>query len=358
MRSLMTVLLAAGLCAHANADASAPPPAESFARLPAIHLVRLSPSGDLLAWAENSPQGTEITMHSLKAGATIRKMSPGTGEGLKLRELQWADDETLLVTLSVTRQYPGLGSGQKTHEFFRTLAIETSGGPGRMLLMGDGDLRYFTSSPQILLLDTGKPHTIVMSSGNFLQSLYRDETNTRLSGDRENSGIVLSLFEVDTRSGKGRLLEGGRPFTEDWIVDRGGNAVAVSEWRPETREFQIKSRDGGGWKTIFESKDDVDLLPMALAPDGQAIVALGARGGARERAWRIPLDGSEITAITADSVDVQGAVIDRFTATVAGVELGGLEPTVPMVRPQAAADPGIDPQGLCRQAGGDRRSVA
>lgn len=315
---------------------AAPPPPESFARLPAIDLVRLSPNGQLLAWASHSDQGTVISLYSLATGKVLRRMEPDTAEGLKLRDLDWSDDETLLATLSVTRSGRADAYSRRTHEFFRTLAIDTRGDPVRTLLMEGGDRRYVTSASDVLLLHTGKPQTVIMSSFDYIGAADRQGNDSRISGGRKDSGIVHSLFEVDTRTGDGKRLEGGTPFTDAWFVDSQGRAVAYSEWRADTREYRVRVRDGGGWKALREPADWNDLRPAALSADGLALVAIGARGGARERAWRVPLDGGEITALSLEDADVQNVVVDRFTGTVAGLQLGGLEPTVQWLDPKLA----------------------
>jgi dipeptidyl aminopeptidase/acylaminoacyl peptidase len=63
-----------------------------------------------------------------------------------------------------------------------------------------------------------------------------------------------------------------------------------------------------------------------LTPEGDALAAIGARGGARVRAWRMPLDGAEITPISDADEDVEYLLADRFSGALAGLQLGGLQP--------------------------------
>lgn len=320
------------LTGHAAAWA-APPPPESFARLPALDHVSMSPNGQLLAWAVNSERGTDIQLHSLASASLVRNMQVNAKDGLKLRHLRWADNETVLATLSVTETYNTSRADQKTYEFFRIIAIDTRGEPVRGLLTRTG-VNYFTSAGGILLLDTGVPRKVIVSSPNYMETAYEQETGTRLSGGRENSGVVFSLFEADTGTGGNTLLEGGTPFTIDWVVDGQARPVAYSEWNPKNSQYWIKVRRDGQWVKAFTSDDYADLQMAAMSMDGKSIVAVGANGGAHQRAWQIPLEGGEIVAISPESSEVEHAITDLFAARVIGLQFGGLEPTIQWLDPQ------------------------
>ncbi len=312
---------------------AAPPPAESFARLPALDHVRMSPNGELLAWAVNSERGTDIQLHSLATGSVVRNMQVNAKDGLKLRHLRWADNETVLATLSVTETYNTSRADQKTYEFFRIIAIDTRGEPVRGLLARTG-VNYFTSAGGILLLDTGVPRKVIVSSPNYMETAYEQETGTRLAGSRETSGVVFSLFEADTGTGSSTLLEGGTPFTVDWVVDGNARPVAYSEWNPKNSQYWIKIRRDEQWVKAFTSNDYSDLQMAAMGLDGQSIVAIGANGGAHQRAWQLPLEGGEIVAMSPEDKEVEHAIVDLFTGRVIGLQFGGLKPTIQWLDPQ------------------------
>jgi len=312
---------------------AAPPPAESFARLPALDHVSMSPNGQLLAWAVNSERGTDIQLHSLATGSVVRNMQVNAKDGLKLRHLRWSDDETVLATLSVTETYNTSRADKKTYEFFRIIAIDTRGEPVRGLLARTG-VNYFTSAGGILLLDTGVPRKVIVSSPNYMETAYEQETGTRLSGGRENSGVVFSLFEADTATGSSALLEGGTAFTVDWVVDSQARPVAYSEWNPNNSQYWIKVRRDGQWVKAFTSDDYADLQMAAMAMDGKSIVAVGANGGAHQRAWQIPLEGGDIVPISPEAKEVEHAIVDLFAGRVTGLQFGGLEPTIQWLDPQ------------------------
>lgn len=337
MRGRVSIAWVAGFVAMtqiaAVPAAEAPPPAAAFARLPAMNLVRLSPDGQKLAWADRSKDEPVIVVYSLAESKYLRQMPPSDDASIVLRDLDWASNETLLITLSIKQQQSADVSARELREYFRTIAWDVAGGPARILLL-DHVGRNWVGGARLLHVHTGRPHQVVMASAEYLETAYRMETGSRLTGGRKDSGVVYSLFEVDTRTGNGKRIDAGTPFTDVWVVDRFGQPAAQSEWNPQEQVFEILGKVEGRWQTVYRGSRPDELRPEAMSADGTAIIAVGARGGPRERAWRIPLDGGEITAISDESTDVEYTIEDRFTGAVAGLQLGGLVQTIQWLDPK------------------------
>ncbi|HEY7741051.1 MAG TPA: alpha/beta fold hydrolase [Steroidobacteraceae bacterium] len=313
--------------------AEVPPPAAAFARLPAMNMVRLSPDGQKLAWADRSKDGPVVVVYGLAEGKYLRQIPPSDDASIVLRNLDWASNETLLITLSFKKSQSADLSARELREYFRTIAWDVAGGPARILLL-DHVGRHWVNSAQLLRAHTGRPHQVVMASTEYLETAYRMETGSRLTGGRKDSGVVYSLFEVDTRTGNGKRIDTGTPFTDVWVVDRHGQAAARSEWNPQEQTFEILGKVQGRWRTVYRGSKPDELRPEAMSADGTAIIAVGSRGGSRERAWNVPLDGGEITPISDDSTDVENIIEDRFTGAVAGLQLGGLVQAIQWLDPK------------------------
>ncbi|MGL6223572.1 MAG: hypothetical protein ACRC6L_08310, partial [Steroidobacteraceae bacterium] len=142
--------------------AAIPPPLESFGRLPATRLVRMSPNGKLIAMEEEQPGGVrQVTIIDVDAGKTHQTVAIDVAN--KLRELNWADDETLLLEISVMKSYYCNPNVLCQAEWFRTLAVRMDGSKPRMLLNDDGDQKYVSAS--ILLAPrTAEPGTVTMAT--------------------------------------------------------------------------------------------------------------------------------------------------------------------------------------------------
>ncbi len=301
--------------------AATPPRVEAFGRIPSIDSVVLSPGGTMLAWADSSGAKQQVVIFDLRRSAEKRRLN--MLEGSKLRDLDWHDDETLLVRLSFMQ---GTGPrAQHQYEWWRTLAVDASSGDMRMLLM-DGDRSLVTGS-RLLALRTPKPKTVMMASWDFAATRYTEEIGSRLRGGRQRDGWVMNLFEVSTRTGKGTLVEMGTPFTSDWIVNDQGQAVARTEWEAERKLFRILRKNGQAWTEIYRQEDGDTLNVAGLTRDGKALMAVGSNGRSRSVVWSIPLDGSGAQVLLEDpDNDIEHLVLDGYTWQPVAAWVGGATP--------------------------------
>ena len=316
---MRVALFAAVCCLFINlaTAANSPPPAEAYGRIPSIEDVVISPAGKLLAWGDNSGAAQFVIIFDLEKGAEKRKLTvPGDS---RLRNLTWADDETLLMEVSFA--YSSGPRSQHQYEVARTIAVDADGGDMRMLLM-DGT-RSLVTGADLLAVRTPRPKTAVMSTWDFALTKYTEEIGSRLRGGRKDDGWVLSLFEVDTRTGKGRRLETGGPYTSDWIVDE-GQAIARVEWEPERKLFRILRRNGQTWDEIHRQEDGERLAVYGPTKDKSALVVVGAIGSERTAAWTIPFDGSGPNVLLSDPHhDVEAVILDEYTQLPVGAWIGG-----------------------------------
>ncbi len=264
---------------------AAPPPLEAFGALPAMSDVRISDDGRRLAWIESRDDGDSAIVFDIAAGKhVLRTAIPRPS---KLRSILWAGDTTLLATVSITHRY----YAQQFAEFVRTMAIPLDGAPARMLLM-DADDRSFVTGAALLTTLKRDPRTAIMATYDYSGAAARVTTGSRLAGGRKDAGWRWSLFEVDTRSGKGRMLEAGTPFTDQWVVDSTGRAVARSEWQADKRDYRILARQGNAWKEIYGRGDGEKAALHRISPDGASLLALRSEAGGQRQLWRHPLDGT------------------------------------------------------------------
>lgn len=324
------LVLAIGVCAAAFAQKSAgtappspppgPPPLEVFGRLPAMRLVTLSPNGQLVAMEEQQPGGVrQVTIFDVDAGKTRHTVAIDAAN--KLRDLAWADDETLLLGVSIMHSSYCNPNVLCQYEWFRTLAVRMDGSPPRTLLNDDGAKKYVSGS-RLLAARTATPGVVTMATMDYSFARQREDSGTNIDRkDRDKSGWSWVVFAVDTRTGKEKLLATGTPYTEDWVVDAAGLPVARSEWQPDLNVFTVYVRQGERWKDIFKLQDGTQLYLAGLDLAGKAIVALGANGTNRSQAWSIPLDGSPVTSLHADpQLDVDVALFDENRNAVVGVQ--------------------------------------
>lgn len=336
MRWGVAMLVTAGLwvgAANVSADVKAPPPVEAFGSVPAIDAVALSPSGQWVAWIDNSGATPMIEIFDLEKRERFKRVNAPTD--LKLRGLDWADDEVLLIHGSIARALAQESARAPTVEWFRTVAMEPRTGKARILLHRGDSLNYVTSA-SLLALHTRKPKTVIMSSWGYSLANYKQETGSRLAGGRKDQGWTYNLYEVDTLSGEGKLVDMGTPFTDEWVVDANGEAAARGEWEAQRRKYTIMHRRGGGWAEIFSMEADSAPDLLGLTRDGFAVLMSAALNRQHIGVWRVPVDGSgPQLALSDEANDVTSIVFDPYSRDVLGAWLGGVAPQLRWIDEQA-----------------------
>lgn len=324
--SIHAGMLLAALWGAVAQAASPEVPVGAFAALPRISDVELSPGGDLLAWRDQGASGTGVEVLDITTGKYRRTMG-NIPKSVVVRALRWADDETLLLTVSKVEQLPAQAQLRR-YTFYRTISVDVDSGKMSMLLMSGG-YRGWVTGADLIAWHTSRPHTVIMSTWDYSRLAAREQTGTHISDARADSGWISQLFLVDTRTGKGTAIDEGDQYTDEWVVNADGAAVARSEWRPQSKLFLIQARTAMGWRQIFERHDGQLLTLYGLSSDGKSIIASGPRRDGWVGLWAVALDGSGAKDLLPDeSADVQGVILDRFSGTPVGVEFGGIDPQV------------------------------
>jgi dipeptidyl aminopeptidase/acylaminoacyl peptidase len=316
--------IAFALLVRANAACadSAPPSIEAFSHTPGASQVALSPDGTMLAMIEPAAPNYRVVMVRIKDGQRLRSID--VDGNTKLRRLVWADDRTVLMDASVALHVLGDNKAREDWEVGRTFALDHDGGKPRTLLMDDDWERSGVTGATLQAIDIGVPGKIAMATWDWSLNRHREQVGTKLHNERRDSGWTYNLYEVDLKSGHGRSLETGTPYTADWLVGPDGKAVARTEWNGETEEFTVLAKRGSGWAPIFERKASETAWLTGLAPDGRAVVVISENGGDRTKAWAVPLDGGAPSVLFEyPEGEIVSAMLDDRTHVVVGYGVSG-----------------------------------
>jgi dipeptidyl aminopeptidase/acylaminoacyl peptidase len=305
--NLASALLAAQLlqCLICSAWAAAPPPPDAFGAMPAESDAVLSPDGHWLAWLDRKEAKPRVIMFNVSGRKVQRILA--VPERVKLRNLVWHDNETLLIVLSETSE--SKVSDGVSSEYFRTIAHDVSGGDGRMLPINPmteyGPNKHDALLAYLVAAHVSKPHTVIMSTAYPCRCLWA----------------------VDTRTGKGNIVKHGNDFTAAWVVDRDGRAVAREDWdwhHHAYRLLALGAEDSDKPREILRKDDSEHPTLSGLLPDGTAVVVLASNGRAHQAAWALPLDGSAARLIAEDpDADVTSVYTDQHTGAIVGVYVSG-----------------------------------
>jgi dipeptidyl aminopeptidase/acylaminoacyl peptidase len=320
--SRLTVPLVCAVLAAPSLPAfAAPPPAEVFGSMPNVQHVAISPDGTLLATDRGTDAGTVIEIYDTAAASVRRTIR--LEEQNKLRDLNWASDKVLLVDVSFTQTMGGFVDGILTHEWERTLSIDVDRGSVRTMLLDDYERELVTGST-LRATRTGRSQIVAMSTLDHSVTQMVGARDTRLREEQRDSGWVLTLFDVNTRTGQGKATAVGSPLTRDFAVDSQGYAVARGDWDAEREVYTVFARVDGGWKEIHRATGEIMQLG-GLAPDGKAVLALGLNGTDRSKVWAIARDGSGARVYFEDTeADVEALALDVATGQATGAFVGGM----------------------------------
>ncbi|WP_241209637.1 alpha/beta hydrolase family protein [Brevundimonas fluminis] len=259
MRSVFRLGLAAMIAALAPAVcvAQAPPPTGSkpplsaYGALPAVELVALSPTGRRLAFVGVSGETRVLSVVDMDDRTVVGRA--GIGE-VKVRDVQWIDEEQVLVTVSSTEFLPDLGLVKE--ELFFARVFEPAAERVTPMLARDPDM-----FPALM-----GPAEVVGTDGATL--LVRAHSFT--------SGI--DLYRVDPQSGRARLAERMGREVDDYLLGVDGRAVARSEYDQRTKVWSLHLREGNGYREVWRTEAPVDLPGLVgLGLEGESVIVVADR---------------------------------------------------------------------------------
>ncbi len=258
MYGLLAILLFLLCVEPAHADSSsAPPPTESFAALPRISSIQLSPSGKHLAVLRNHEGKTCLDTQTV-TGQDVHRVVTMDNLEFIIAWFQWVNDERLLVSIRLADAREGIDS-QET----RLLAVNRDG--------TQQNPNLFKQAP--FLSTFGKKH--------FPQ--FQDRIVGTIPGDPRHVLIALDLerplapdvYKLDVYSGERQLVQanpGLQPGSRNvlrWIADREGQVRAGAGQFETTVRVIVKPPESSTWRDFaeYDLAKETGLVPLAFDAD-------------------------------------------------------------------------------------------
>jgi dipeptidyl aminopeptidase/acylaminoacyl peptidase len=179
----------------------------------------------------------------------------------KLRQLQWADNVHLLLTISTTTEVQELEGPKR--EWGQVIALNVAAGKQRLLMEGAEDaMNVVVRTPQVRVVD-GKTYA-------FAETFHFT-----------HSRGTIGLFRVDLDSGLSRLVQPGSEDTDDWFVDRAGAPLAEVRYQQASGRWTLLIRKASGdWVTSKTLDAPIDVPSIAgYGKDGQSLMVVVSENG-------------------------------------------------------------------------------
>jgi dipeptidyl aminopeptidase/acylaminoacyl peptidase len=297
-------------------------PLEAYGRLPSVEDIQISPDGATLAFVLTSGEDRRIVIKRLADHAVLGVLNAGA---VKLRDLQWADAQHLLLTTSVTSGARGVVGPREEWRPVNVYDIVQKRQYGLLDKIEDAmgetmpeAMNVVAGGSDIRIIDG---RTVVFQQGvNFV-----------------NQRSVLALFKTDLATNRSRLVEVGDDKAVDWLVDAQGRTLAEAQYDEPSGKWSLRLRRADGhWldsRTIVAPIDTPSLA--GLARDGTSVLVETTEAGVATLHEVSAVDGAWGPAIP-DPYDV--LIHDPAThALIGGAELTGDALTYTFFDPKAAA---------------------
>jgi dipeptidyl aminopeptidase/acylaminoacyl peptidase len=228
-------LLLAGMLSVAQASIAAPPPVEAYGKLPFIEEIGLSPSGERFAFVATNGEKRRLYVVSADA-KPLRVVDVGT---TKVRDLEWAGDDHVLVTYSAT---VGLGVEFTVSraELISVVVVNVSSG---------NLFQVFERQRSRVANSVFGQYGTAEIDGHWYGWFGGRTFKTDSRGGAYSIFDYDDLYRVDLDSGDIALAAHGRGDGDGWLVSKAGEIVARSLY---------DEKKGGWW--ILAGKEGSQVL--------------------------------------------------------------------------------------------------
>jgi dipeptidyl aminopeptidase/acylaminoacyl peptidase len=276
-------VMAGALCA--SAASAATPPLSVYGRLPHIEQVEISPDGQKLAVSVTDGEKRMLLIREATEGG---KVLAGVNMGdTKLRTVQWAGLDHLLITTSATAQPYGLMGPKR--EWSMGVDYDLVSKKQRLLMAGEKDaMNVILGKPDVRIID-GQVYAIV-------KGVHFDEGK---GGS--------TLYRINLKNGATRMLDGnGTVNTDDWLVSLDGQPLAQSVYDEKKGVWSLKIRGDNGWITAAKVESKMGSQGLSgMGRNGRSVLVWTEDESDEDRAVvsEYALDGTHVQIPDSDKFD-------------------------------------------------------
>jgi esterase/lipase len=216
-------------------------PLDAYGRLPSLEDVALSPDGSRIAFIRTTENNRILAVVAL----ADRKMVSGMRLGsVKLRSVNWADNDHLLVVTSVTTVPMGLIGVQREWYLAQVYDVVT---------------HKTTPIPDSSRIVTGGPRIMNVTWGQIMVRHLENHTIVFVPGYYVTNRTLPALFRIDLQTGAQRILREGSESTRDWLVDAAGEIAVEEDYSDRDQRWWLMQRHDGRLREIASGHEAIDV---------------------------------------------------------------------------------------------------
>lgn len=306
------------------AQTSAPLPISEFGKLPDVERATISPSGDRIA-VLTTLQGKRILMAIEDQNKVLMQVAVND---MKIRDLEWVDDERILLISSQTENL-GIRWTTNKGEFFVGTIIPIREGVEGGVIFGNVPKLVNVLMGEYGIRDVkGVPY-------GFFGAMEMERTTGSRTGYELRSSRV-SLYRVNLQNLSTKKVGGvTRPgMSRSWLIGADGEVAAYLDINQESGEWALT---GSGSDPIASGTNPFGAVWIVGSNyDGSGVI-FGERT-AEDVTWtEVPLAGGAHTPFL-DNLDIDRAYFDKRTGQIMGyLEGDGEDGSVTFNNPGHAA---------------------
>ncbi len=298
---------------------------EDYGKLPAMDMVRLSPSGERYAFVADDGTARRLYV-ATKEKKALQIVNVGSA---KVRDIQWAGEDLVLVQTSSTVNL-GLDFSVAKQELTAVIVLN---------LRTNKSIQVFSHLDNVAHVVDGYYGTAQINGrwygffgGYSLEVDYIGGfRQSNIQSDGDHNWIDPDLYRVDLETGAATQVAKGEGSYPNWLVGSGGDIVARSDFFAKAGDWKVMTGAFGG-RELASGQDKLggaDLLGLSRTADAILIAHNGPNG---QIVQELPLDGGPSKVVTAEG-SLESPLEDPHSRLRIGTLTDGDEPSVTFFSP-------------------------
>jgi dipeptidyl aminopeptidase/acylaminoacyl peptidase len=293
--SRLSVFALLALCSTLAVQSARAVPLAVYGGLPSVEEVALSPDGSRIAYIRTDGDTRIVFVATVADRKVIRWVKIGEE---KLRSLDWADDDNVMITSSVTDSMEGFREEWFMLRVYSISQNAVRSVPGEVLEMGMQGSHVMNTVVGDVMVRHIEGHTVLFVPGIYL-----------------NQGFAL--YRCDLVTGRTTVYRVGDSDTS-WLVDSKGQLAAEQDYDRETQRWSIKIYHGSSSREAVSGHAALDLPDvLGFGPTSDTLLIQSIDNGSRS--WKLlSINDGKFAAPMTENTVFDRAMQDPLTHRLIG----------------------------------------